>query len=141
MTVNPRQPVTFPGQIGVKGAQERLLFWSGRQLPVTEYEVGVEMFELEQEPVAVEGAGGGKIARRQGGRSLSVKQDDQVAGLAVEKNRLPAPPRFAQGEKMPLEREVTEVLHENQALPGIRIEDAWDGCTDRFEDPVVAEQW
>src|SRR5437879_7560225 len=140
MTVDPRQSVAFPRQVGVKGAQERLLAGPGRQLTVTQDVVGVEVLELEQEPVAVESAGCGEIARCQGRRSPVVKQDDQVAGLAVERDFLPAPRRPAPSKKMPLEREVTEVLHEDQALSRLRIEYARDGSADRFEDPVVAEQ-
>ena len=139
MAVNARQAVARQRQVGVEGAQQRLVGRRRDHLPVTHDEMSVEVIELEQEAVAVEGRARGEVIRPQGCRSALVKQDDQVAGLPVKWAARP-PPASPLIKKMLLESEVPEVLHQDQAMGQIGVQDARHGRPDRFQDPVIAEQ-
>src|SRR6266581_3028773 len=103
--------------------------------------VAVEVIELEQEAVAVERACRGEIVRSERGLPLSVEEDDEVAGLAVEPFGLsgtpPTPPRI---EKMLLQGDVPEVLRQHQPKGWVGSEYARNGCSNRRKHPVIAEQ-
>src|SRR5467141_1658036 len=141
VAVHARQPVARRGQIGVEGSQHPLVIRSRRHLSLADDVVAVEVIELEQEAIAVECACRGEIVRSERGLPLSVEEDDEVAGLAVEPFGLAGtPPTRPRIEKLLLQGDVSEVLRQHEPKGWVGSEYAWNGCSNRREHPVVAEQ-
>src|SRR6185295_684534 len=108
--------------------------------PVSENEVPVKMIELEQETLAVESAGGGKISGLECFRPLPVQQDDEIAGLPVHPGGFGGEPAGPCARKVLLEGDVPQVLHQDQAVGRIGSENVRNGSAYRFQDAMVAEQ-
>src|SRR5207247_4863452 len=110
-------------------------------LPIADDVMSVEVVELEQKAVAVEGAGRGEIDRAERRLPLVVEKDDEIAGFPVEPFGLagtrPASPRI---KKMLLQGDVPEILGQDEPQERIGCEDAGNRGADRREHPVVAEQ-
>src|SRR5881397_3957783 len=103
MTIDTREAIAFVGQVDIEGAQHRLVRRLRDPLPVGDHEVAMKMIELQKEALPIEGATGGEISGPQGLSTLLMKEDDQVACLAVESGRLIGAPARSNIKKMPLQ--------------------------------------
>src|SRR6266571_2161526 len=141
VAVNARQPIARRRQVGIEGSQHPLVVRSRGHFPIADDVMSVEVVQLEQKAVAVEGAGRGEIGRAECRLPLVVEKDDEIAGFPVEALGLagtpPAPPRI---KKMLSQGDVPEILRQDEPLERIGSEDAGNRGADRREHPVVAEQ-